>query len=203
MQTNRLIVSADDHVNLLPADGEAYLFRDFLAAPQAGRYLHQLIHHVAWRHDEVILFGKRHILHRKAAWYADEGYAYTYSKITKHPLPWNADLLALKSLAETCCGVAFNSCLLNYYHTGREGMGWHSDNEKTLVRHGSIASISLGAERKFLFRHRQAKTKVSLLLPSSSLLLMKGETQTKWVHALPKMKKILEPRVNLTFRMMA
>jgi alkylated DNA repair dioxygenase AlkB len=109
----------------------------------------------------------------------------------------------LKATVEERCGTIFNSCLLNLYHDGREGMGWHSDDEKSLVRDGCIASMSFGAERKFSFRHKRTKETVSLVLEDGSLLVMAGTTQTHWHHQLPKSAKAGTPRINLTFRTMA
>ena len=130
----------------------------------------------------------------------DLPFAYTYSKITKTALPWSVTLLQLKNLAEVKTGETYNSCLLNLYHDGSEGMAWHSDGEKQLKRHGAIASLSFGAERKFGFKHKETKEVISLNLASGSLLVMKGETQDNWLHRLPPTKKISQPRVNLTFR---
>jgi alkylated DNA repair dioxygenase AlkB len=134
------------------------------------------------------------------AWYGDKSYAYTYSKTTKYALPFTKELLALKQLVEMKTGANFNSCLLNLYHNGNEGMSWHSDAEKDLKKDGAIASLSFGAERKFSFKHKIKKEIVSLQLEHGSLLLMKGTTQTHWLHRLPPSTKVNKPRVNITFR---
>ena len=139
---------------------------------------------------------------RKVAWYGDAPYAYTYSKVTKHALPWTSTLEVIKALAEEKAQVKFNSCLLNLYHTGAEGMAWHSDGEKELVEHGVIASMSLGSERKFAFKHIRTKETVSISLQSGSLLTMQGQTQDHWQHRLPPTKKVTTARINLTFRQM-
>ncbi|MDQ6667858.1 MAG: alpha-ketoglutarate-dependent dioxygenase AlkB, partial [Thermoproteota archaeon] len=97
-------------------------------------------------------------------------------------------------------GTKFNSCLLNLYHNGDEGIAWHSDDEKPLGENSIIASLSFGAERKFSFKHKQTKQTISVVLEHGSLLIMKDATQTNWVHSLPKSKKITRPRINLTFR---
>ena len=115
-------------------------------------------------------------------------------------LPWTKELLALKTLVENKTGETFNSCLLNLYHDGSEGMAWHSDGEKDLKKNGAIASLSFGAERKFVLKHKKSNKKVSIILQQSSLLVMKDETQTNWLHCIPTTKKINDPRVNLTFR---
>jgi len=144
--------------------------------------------------------GKHFITKRMVAWYGDAGYAYTYSNTTKQALPWTADLLQLKAIVEQHSNTRFNSCLLNLYHDGNEGMAWHSDDEKALGKNTIIASLSLGAERKFAFKHKQTKLTTSVVLQSGSLLVMKGSTQTHWLHALPKTTKVIRPRINLTFR---
>jgi alkylated DNA repair dioxygenase AlkB len=134
------------------------------------------------------------------AWYGSDNFSYTYSKITKHALLWTPELLALKHIAEMHSGHTYNSCLLNLYHNGAEGMAWHSDDEKMLEKNGAIASLSFGAERKFAFKHKQSKQTVSLALAHGSLLVMKDTTQANWLHRLPPTTKISTPRVNLTFR---
>jgi alkylated DNA repair dioxygenase AlkB len=109
-------------------------------------------------------------------------------------------LQALKSLAEKHSGETYNSCLLNLYHDGSEGMAWHSDGEKDLQKNGAIGSLSFGAERKFCFKHKQSGEKIDVFLEAGSLLVMKGETQTHWLHRLPPTTKVHQPRINLTFR---
>jgi len=173
-----------------------------MEAGQAGEYLARLLREIEWRHDEAVIFGRHIVTKRKVAWYGDNTYTYTYSNITRQALPWTADLLALKRLTERLTGARYNSCLLNLYHDGDEGMAWHSDDEKELEPNGAIASLSFGAERRFLFRHRESKEQVEVSLAAGSLLVMRGTTQTYWLHSLPKMKKVRSPRVNLTFRTM-
>jgi alkylated DNA repair dioxygenase AlkB len=125
---------------------------------------------------------------------------YTYSNATKRALAWIKELSELKQIVEEYAGIKFNSCLLNLYHDGNEGMGWHSDDEKPLGKSNTIASLSFGAERKFSFKHKQTKQTVSLVLEHGSLLIMKDATQRNWLHSLPKSKKITRQRINLTFR---
>ena len=115
-------------------------------------------------------------------------------------LQWTAGLLELKELAEKTTGEVYNSCLLNLYHDGSEGMAWHSDGEKDLKKNGAIASMSFGAERKFSFKNKKTRENVSLILQHGSLLVMKDSTQSHWLHRLPPAKRISKPRVNLTFR---
>lgn len=186
--------------NLLPFDGEALYFGNILTSEQANHYFETLLTTIEWRNDEAILFGKRIETKRKVAWYGDHPYSYTYSNSTKTALHWTKELLELKDLAEKQTGAHYNSCLLNLYHDGSEGMAWHSDGEKMLVKHGSIASLSLGAERNFGFKHKTGKQVVSVLLQHGSLLEMKGVTQEYWLHRLPPTTKVTRPRINLTFR---
>jgi len=122
------------------------------------------------------------------------------TQVTKYALPWTKELLELKALIEKETQEKFNSCLLNLYHNGEEGMAWHSDGESDLKKGAAIGSLSFGAERKFVFKHKKSKEKVELYLEHGSLLIMKGTTQKYWLHRLPPSKKITSPRINLTFR---
>lgn len=191
---------SDVKQNLLPKEGEVYYFGKIFSEEKALHYFDALLHSSKWTHDEINIFGKRIITKRKVAWYGDDNLKYTYSGNTKTALPWTVELLEIKNAIEKRSGEKFNSCLLNLYHSGEEGMGWHSDAEKELKKDGAIASISFGAERKFVFKHKENKKTISLFLENGSLLLMKGTTQTHWLHRLPPTKKIKTPRINLTFR---
>lgn len=186
--------------NLLPKDGTVHYYGKIFSSTKADHYLDTLLQTIEWKNDESIIYGKLIITKRKAAWYADDHQSYKYSGITKKALPFTEELLVIKKIVETTTGENFNSCLLNLYHNGNEGMGWHSDAEKELKKNGAIASISFGAQRKFLFRHKQTKETVEIQLENGSLLLMKDDTQTHWLHRLPTTTKIFENRINLTFR---
>jgi alkylated DNA repair dioxygenase AlkB len=186
--------------NLLPRDGVVVYHGPLLSHAEADEYMAQLQRDIEWRHDEAVIFGKRIVTKRQVAWYADRAFSYTYSKTTKTALTWSPMLLALKALVEEASGEKFNSCLLNLYSDGSEGMSWHSDAEKDLKKHGAIASMSFGAERKFSFKHKSTKETVSQILEHGSLLIMKGTTQSHWLHSVPKSAKITTPRINLTFR---
>ncbi len=186
--------------NLLPYDGETYYFGTIFSSEDARQYYESLLKTIIWRNDEAMMFGKKIITKRKVAWYGEKEFSYTYSKITKTALPWTKELLALKKVAEQRTNANYNSCLLNLYHNGTEGMAWHSDGEKDLEKNGSIASLSFGAERKFVLKHKQSKLKIDVWLESGSLLEMKGKTQEFWLHRLPPTKQVFEPRINLTFR---
>ena len=186
--------------NLLPYDGIADYHGKILSEERARYYYEQLLEGVLWKADEAVIFGKLIQTKRKVAWYADENFAYTYSNRTKEALLWTDTLLELKTMVEQVSNERYNSCLLNLYHSGAEGMAWHSDGEKMLKKNGAIASLTLGAARKFSFKHKKQKQKVDILLGSGSLLIMKGTTQTHWLHRLPPTKKVHKPRINLTFR---
>lgn len=188
-----------DH-NHLPYDGTVNYYGKLMDKARADHYFHILTSSIEWKHDVAIMFGKRIETKRKVAWYADKAFEYTYSNHTKLALSWTTELLELKSLIEDASSESFNSCLLNLYHNGSEGMAWHSDGEKDLKKDGAIASVSFGAERKFAFKHKEKKETVALMLEHGSLLIMAGTCQTHWRHRLPPTKKIHSPRINLTFR---
>lgn len=191
---------SNETTNLLPKNGTVLYYGKLLSRNTADQYLQDLLNHIEWKNDEAILFGKRIITKRKVAWYGDRDFEYTYSNSTKKALRWTPELLQLKQLVEEKTGETFNSCLLNLYHTGEEGMAWHSDGEKDLKKDGAIGSLSFGAERKFAFKHKHTGETVSLILEHGSLLVMKDTTQTYWLHRLPPTKQTRLPRVNLTFR---
>ena len=186
--------------NLLPTDGAVFYYGQVMALSNADQYMELLLSEVEWKSDEAVIFGKHIFTKRKVAWYGQTDFEYTYSNITKRALPWTPTLLELKNIAEEATGETYNSCLLNLYHTGEEGMAWHSDGEKDLKKNGAIASMSFGAERKFMFKHKTTGDKVGLVLAHGSLLVMKDTTQTHWMHRLPPTKTVFKPRVNLTFR---
>lgn len=190
----------DKNRNYLPQDGIVNYYGKILTAKESKFYLNELLSNIEWRNDEAIIFGKKIITKRKVAWYGDKAFEYTYSKTTKYALPWTKALLELKNKVEKASEESFNSCLLNLYHDGNEGMAWHSDTEKDLKKNGAIASFSLGAERKFSFKHKQTKQKLDFILENGSLLVMKDATQSHWLHRIPPSKLITKPRINLTFR---
>lgn len=192
----------DKHRNWLPYDGTVNYYGRLFNRKEADDYLERLLITIDWRHDEAIIFGKKFVTKRKVAWYGNQPFEYTYSNTTKRALPWTDTLLELKAAIEKETGETFNSCLLNLYHNGDEGMAWHSDGETDLKKNGAIGSLTFGAERKFAFKHKQNGSKVSLVLEHGSLLVMKDTTQTHWLHRLPPTKRITTPRVNLTFRTM-
>ena len=184
--------------NLLPYDGEVYYYGAVI--PNRDRYLKVLLEEIPWRYDEVLVSGAVRQTKRKVAWFGDQPYEYMYSGVTRRALPWTDPLLELKQLVEDKLSDRFNSCLLNLYSDGSEGMSWHSDNEEALVKGARIASVSFGAERKFSLRHKRTKETVSVKLAHGSLLVMMGETQAHWLHSVGVSTTVKNPRVNLTFR---
>lgn len=192
----------DSNKNWLPYDGEVYYWGRIFEAEESDGYYNELLKDIKWKNDEAIIYGKHIITKRKVAWYADEPYEYTYSKINRKALKWTPMLLELKIQVEKRTGQSYNSCLLNLYHNGEEGMSWHRDDEKDLKGNGSIASLSFGAKRRFVLKHKESKYQQAFELNHGDLLEMKGETQSHWVHRVATTKKVLTPRVNLTFRQM-
>ncbi|MAD97101.1 MAG: alpha-ketoglutarate-dependent dioxygenase AlkB [Flavobacteriaceae bacterium] len=186
--------------NILPYDGITNYHGVILNAKESDFYYQKLLETINWENDEAIIFGKRIITKRKVAWYGEREFSYTYSKVTKRATLWTSELLTLKEKVEKESGETYNSCLLNLYHSGDEGMAYHSDGEKMLKKNGAIASVSLGAERKFSFKHKKTKERIDVFLERGSLLVMKDVTQTHWLHRLPPTKKVSSPRINLTFR---
>ncbi|UOO83166.1 alpha-ketoglutarate-dependent dioxygenase AlkB [Uruburuella testudinis] len=189
--------------NLLPFDGTVNDYGLLMPSAEADACLHSLLHDIAWQHDEVVVAGRRITTARQVAWYGQAGFRYAYSGVVHEALPWQQQplLLRLKALVEAQIGdTAFNSCLLNLYRNGREGMAWHSDNEAALGRQTVIASLSFGAARKFAFKHKTRGDKREIMLQHGQLLVMRGDTQQYWLHALMKSSRISEPRINLTFR---
>lgn len=190
----------DENKNWLPYEGTVNYYGKLMSHSEADSYYERLMSNIAWRNDEAVIFGKHIVTKRKVAWYGEHPFEYTYSKTTKKALPWTKELVELKKQVEQKTGETFNSCLLNLYHSGEEGMAWHSDGETDLKKNGAIGSLSFGAVRKFAFKHKKTKEMVALNLEHGSLLVMKDITQSHWLHRLPPTKKVHTPRVNLTFR---
>lgn len=200
-QTSLFEISLEQYgQNLLPKDGCAYYYPEWMSAADSTKLMNQLDKSLQWEADQLLMFGKRVTTRRKVAWVGDPNCNYTYSGVKKEAQPWIPELLVLKSQIEELSQSEFNSCLLNLYHDGKDGMGWHSDDEKELDAKSPIASISLGATRKFSFRNKTDKTTVSLPLENGSALVMHSPTQQFWQHALLKTTTIHTPRINLTFR---
>lgn len=191
---------SDYPLNILPHDGTVHYYGKVFSKEKSDFYYDYLLNQIRWENDEAIIFGKLILTKRKVAWFGEKAFEYTYSKRTKYAKFWTPELLELKKKCEEVSGEIYNSCLLNLYHDGSEGMAYHSDAETDLKKHGAIASLTFGAERKFLFKHKTTKEKVEIFLESGSLLIMKGTTQDHWLHRLPPTTKVHTPRINLTFR---
>lgn len=193
------LISGELH-NLLPYDGTVHYYGPIMSKSQADIFYAALLQDIAWKHDEAIIYGKKIVTKRKVAWHADYPFSYTYSKIKKTARPWLPILNELKQIVQNVSGETFNSCLLNLYHDGSEGMAWHSDGEKELQKNAAIASLTFGAERNFAFKHKNTSKTITKLLEHGSLLIMKDATQTNWLHRLPPTQIECAPRINLTFR---
>ncbi|WP_299664124.1 alpha-ketoglutarate-dependent dioxygenase AlkB [uncultured Psychromonas sp.] len=187
-------------INIINYDGTVEYHGLLIPFDEANYFFDILLNTIQWKHDQANILGEVIVTKRKVAWYANESFNYTYSNMTKVALPWTPELLVLKKRVEEATGHQFNSCLLNLYSTGEEGMAWHNDSETDLQKNGAIASLSFGAERKFSFKHRVNQDTKSIFLQHGSLLVMKGATQTHWLHRLPPTKKVTTARINLTFR---
>ena len=193
----------DKNSSLIKADNLSVKYiENFFDFDQSQLYLKHLINDIKWKREKIRMWGREIVTKKRIAWYADEGKSYTYSGSTFHPDQWNELLLEIKKHVEQYIKFQFNSVLLNEYPNGKVGMGWHSDDERELGIDPIIASLSFGANRDFIFKHKTDKSfeNIKIHLKSGSLLLMLGSTQHHWKHSLPKRLKVREPRINLTFR---
>jgi len=196
---NNLFNNQPTNLNL-PNSSISY-YPNFLNTLEAIEYYNYFKENTPWQQDTIKLFGKEHLQPRLTALYGNNEKAYSYSSVTMQPLTFSPELLKIKTALEKIALCSFTSCLLNYYRDGSDSNGWHADNEKELGKNPIIASLSLGAERYFHLRHNKLKEeRRKILLTSGSLLLMQGETQHFWKHQIPKTKKLIAPRINLTFR---
>ena len=182
-------------------DQQAFLYPKFLDKPDADQYFRVLYDEIDWQQEELFLYGRRLNVPRLIAWHGDAGVNYRYSGVDHRALPWNQSLLDIRKKLSEKVSETFNGVLLNLYRDGQDSMGWHSDDEPELGIEPVIASISLGQERNIQFRRRDNHAKkISLVLPHGSLLLMQGKSQVGWQHQIPKSRKPMKPRINLTFR---
>lgn len=195
------ILTLPQSPNLLPFDGEVYLFENLLAEKDYLYYFKQLESGISWKQEGMKMYGKHINFPRLTAWYGEEGTVYKYSGLVNIPIPFTNLLMEIKVAVESRIGERFNSALLNLYRTENDSMGWHSDDELELGTNPTIASVSFGETRLFQLRHKRLKnTTHNFLLPNNSLLLMKGVTQHNWLHQIPKSTKPCKPRINITFR---
>lgn len=185
---------------LLPSDGSAVLFPDFLCETDADDFFSGLHSKTPWEQNSIKLFGKEVPEPRLSTWHAEADLPYTYSGAPRTPHPWKEPLSSLRAACEAHTGHSFNGALLNLYRTGQDAMGWHSDDETVNGPNPVIASVSLGAERRFDFRHKHTREVIQVVLPHGSLLVMSGTCQTNWHHRIAKTTHEIEPRINVTFR---
>ena len=184
----------------LPGADVTY-YPDFFSPEEAAIYFETLLKETPWQQDDIKVFGKVHPQPRLTALYASNNQPYSYSNISMHPQQFTFALSEIKKKVETLVNAKFTTCLLNLYRHGKDSNGWHADDEKELGKNTTIASVSLGASRVFKFRGKKVKSSVhTMSLEHGSLLLMKDETQHNWQHQIPKASKCVEPRINLTFR---
>jgi len=190
-----------DQVNILPHPGEGLFYPGFFDKQESDTYLKYLLDDIPWIQEPVTLFGRSVMQPRLTAFFGDRGMKYAYSGLSMQAEEWTPPLLRIKEKVEAKCNAAFNVCLLNLYRDGKDYMGWHRDNERSLGPLPVIASLSFGEVRLFQFRHYVEKIPViSLELEHGSMVLMKGETQKYWEHRLTKTTLPAGPRINLTFR---
>ena len=200
MTTSPSAREPDSHTLDLP-EGEARLWPAAFDATEASKLFDDLRRQIDWQQEEILMFGRRVPVPRRVAWHGDPGASYAYSGTEHHPSPWTPALDRARDRVTGLTGVHFNAVLLNLYRDGRDGMGWHADDEPELGRDPVIASVSLGAARRFCLRHRRRRDlRLDVSLTHGSLLLMSGATQHHWVHALPKTAVPVGERINLTFR---
>lgn len=182
-------------------DGEWMYRPDFYTDSEADRLMESLMREIPWSLHQIRIFGRWVNEPRQTAWFGDPEAVYTYSGVTMKPAPWTAALMNLRRTVEAASGAVFNSVLLNLYRGGQDSMGWHSDDEPELGTNPVIASLSFGAERRFLLKHRtNAEERREIVLGHGSLLVMGGALQHHWQHSIPKSARIHTPRINLTFR---
>ena len=193
------LFDTSDTLTPIPIEDGALALMARLPLPHTNEaILARLLAETPWRQDSIVLFGKRHLQPRLTAWYGDA--SYTYSGLRLDPLPWTALLAELRAAVEAASGHRFNSVLLNYYRNERDSMGMHSDDEPELGPEPVIASLSYGATRSFVLRHKRNKRTVKLDLHDGSLLLMSGALQSNWLHGVNKSARTIGERLNLTFR---
>jgi alkylated DNA repair dioxygenase AlkB len=182
------------------ADAELEWFPGFLDPASAAEWFARVRDAIAWETHRIRIAGREYDSPRLSCWIGDPGTEYTYSRVRFEPRPWPAELATLRERVAAAAGERFNSALANRYRDGRDGMGWHADAEPELGPAPVIASLSLGAERRFVLRHRRLPLTRSIELGGGSLLVMRGTTQQHWLHALPKTRRPIGERINLTFR---
>ncbi|PTQ74318.1 alpha-ketoglutarate-dependent dioxygenase AlkB [Pseudomonas sp. GV071] len=199
MQTDLFLAQPED-LNLLPIDGAVHNYGVVLTASEADSFFARLKREIAWAPDTAMVNGELIQSARQVAWHADSPLSYTHSGVQRQSLPWDKTVLSeLRNVVQRATATRFNSCVLNLYQNGSQGMGWHSDPEAQGL-HDVIASLSFGATRKFAFKHKASGERRDLALHHGQLIVMRGETQKYWLHALQRTSLEVGPRVSLTFR---
>ncbi len=193
-------LASDDGEQLLPAEGSAVLYRNALSAPAADEAMEMLMATVPWQQHHVRVFGRAVAQPRLVAWFGDAGRSYSYSGLTLEPMQWTDTLSALRSRCEGLARSSFNSGLANLYREGKDSVSWHADDEPELGADPVIASVSLGAERRFDLRNKHSGETIKTMLPAGSIVVMSHGCQQHWLHQVPKMLRVAEPRINVTFR---
>jgi alkylated DNA repair dioxygenase AlkB len=197
-----LFTAANEWQRLDLPDADVHYLPALALAQSPGAILARLIESMPWRSEEITVYGKRYVQPRLTAWFGDPEARYSYSGISLEPLPWTDLLSDLRERVEAAADARFNSVLLNYYRNHDDRMGLHSDDEPELGKSPTIGSLSLGAERTFILRHKKRRDlrPFRIRLASGSLLVMRGETQHRWKHGVEKERYPCGPRINLTFR---
>lgn len=197
-------LKSDEKEVLSMSDADVIFYRNFFNQQESDELFQTLFNEIKWRQDRMKIYGKEVNLPRKTAWYGDRDKSYTFSGIHLQPEPWTPTLLQVKEKVEEIAKIQFNSVLLNLYRDGNDGISWHTDAEAELGKNPVIGSVSFGGTRRFMFRHKDNKDlKAEIELTHGSFLLMAGTTQHFWQHQIPKTSKKVQPRINLTFRVIA
>jgi alkylated DNA repair dioxygenase AlkB len=198
-QTDFFSESIAESIANLPQATLVYI-PDFLSKKEANVYYNEIQNTLPWRQEAIRIYGKDVVSPRLQSWHGDRDTLYRYSNIKMQPNAWVSCLSELKSRCEEAVDAKYNSVLVNYYRDGNDAMGWHADDESELDVDPTIASLTLGCERTFSFKHIKTKQRIDIPLANGSLLIMTGTTQRYWQHALPRRKRITQGRINLTFR---
>jgi alkylated DNA repair dioxygenase AlkB len=192
-----------EKISFVLPDAEIDYYPDFFDLGKANELFEKLKIEVPWQQDAITVYGKVHPQPRLTALYGNQGKPYGYTNIIMQPHAWTPLIMFIKNEVETICNQNFTTVLLNRYRDGKDSNGWHADNEKELGRNPIIASVSFGAERQFQLKHNTIETqKLAITLEHGSLLVMQGSTQHNWKHQIPKTKKTISDRINLTFRIL-
>lgn len=202
MFQNSLFNQLPEKIDFNLPDADVVLYNNFFSANESNLLFNSLKTSVKWQQDKIKFYGKEFMIPRLTALYGDEDKRYSYSGIHMHPHQWTHDLNCIKNKIETIANVKFTTCLLNYYRNGNDSMNWHQDNENELGKNPIIASVTFGETRTFQLKHitKTNLKRVDIPLQHGSFLLMQGSTQHFWKHKIPKTKKQISSRINLTFR---